>query len=112
MQKRRREGIINPPPPKTVLAFQVNKHLFAVKQPTVKDEQVAKTNNELTENKIRTIPKTNIVSPIIVGEKAKWTSVSKIIIEKGREYTKAGNVKSGIKITPNTGDDYKKLNEM
>lgn len=56
-KKRRREVIINPPPPKTVLAFQVNKHLFSVKQPTIEDKQVAKTNNELTKNKIRTIPK-------------------------------------------------------
>lgn len=57
-------------------------------------------------------PKANKISSVVVKEKGKWTTISKLINENGIQYNKDRNVKQDIETTSNTEDDYSKLHKL
>ncbi|RZC33122.1 hypothetical protein BDFB_012972 [Asbolus verrucosus] len=60
-----------------------------------------KVSNEDTKN----------TTPIILRNKEKWPTVSKLIDNKNIKITRATNTKEGIRIQPNTEGDYRKLHD-
>lgn len=73
-----------------------------------------KPNTKPPVKKPQTIPNTNApepekVPPIILRSPEKWTTITKALKSKSINYTRATTIADGIKIQPETTEDYRKL---
>lgn len=53
--------------------------------------------------------KKNTITPIIVRQKEKWSAISKRMVSRKINYTKAKMVSNGIQVEPFIEDNYRKL---
>lgn len=54
----------------------------------------------------------NSTAPIIIRDKSKWVNVSKLFVETKLNYIKATSLKDGIKVQPQTQEDYHKMKKL
>lgn len=68
------------------------------------------TNND--NNNVSSNEHNNKIPPIVLSNKDAWTKITKSRADNNFNYQKAKNTKDGIKIFPNSADDYRKITKF
>lgn len=89
-----------------------NDHTTSQKTENTPSSKPSTSKNSYTAQTVPIPPTTNKIPPIIMRCPEKWTTLSKTLKQKSINYLRASTVRDGIRIQPETSDDYRKLTRL